>query len=85
MALIDDIIAATDKSSVAAVTAANSAITAINATRVNIAAANADAGSAAAVKAHISGEATTALPSLAVPPVDKAKTPVSGPAAVPSL
>lgn len=85
MALIDDLIAATDKDSIAAVTAANAVITAINATRVNIAAAIADGGSAAAVKAHITGEAVTALAPLSVPRINKTVASLHGPAAVPRL
>lgn len=81
MALIDDIIAATDKASVAAVTAANAAIDKVNATRVAIADAVADAGTAAAVKAHISGEDVAALGHIAVPTIDKPVTPVTGPSA----
>lgn len=84
MALIDDLIAATDHDSIAATTAINAAIDKINATRVNIAAVG-SAGTLGAAQAAVAGEATTALGHVGVPTVDRAVGTLSGPAAVPKL
>jgi hypothetical protein len=81
MALIDDLIAATDHASIPATTALNAAIDKINATRANIVLVN-DAADLGEAQTAVEDEEVTALAHIAVPTIGKTVGTAHGPAAM---